>query len=40
MGKEHAEHQINCLKEETYKLMEDWTGGLYCGISLWWDYNA
>ena len=40
MGKEHAEHLINCLKEETYKLMEDWTGNLYCGILLRWDYNA
>ncbi len=21
-----------------YKLMEDWTGNLYCGIALNWDY--
>ncbi len=34
VGKEHAEHLINCLKEETYKLTEDWTGDLYCGILL------
>ena len=40
MGKEHADHVINCLKEETYKLTEDWTRGLYCGISLLWDYKA
>ncbi len=40
MGKEHAEHLINCLKEETYKLTEDWTDDLYCGISLRWDYKA
>ena len=40
MGKEHAEHLINCLKEETYKLTEDWTGNIYCGISLRWDYKA
>jgi hypothetical protein len=40
MGKEHAEHLINCLKEETYKLTEDWTGDLYCGILLRWDYKA
>ena len=40
VGKEHAEHLINCLKEETYKLTEDWTGNLYCGILLRWDYKA
>jgi len=40
VGKEHADHLISCLKEETYKLTEDWTGNLYCGISLRWDYKA
>ena len=40
VGKEHADHLINCLKEETYKLMEDWTDDLYCGILLRWDYTA
>jgi hypothetical protein len=40
VGKEHADHSINCLKEETYKLTEDWTGDLYCGILLRWDYKA
>ena len=40
VGKEHADHLINCLKEETYKLTEDWTGDLFCGISLRWDYKA
>jgi len=39
VGKEHADHLINCLKDETYKLTEDWTGNLYCGISLRWDYE-
>jgi hypothetical protein len=38
--KEHADHLINCLKEETYKLTEDWTGDLYCRILLRWDYKA
>jgi hypothetical protein len=33
IGKEHAEHLINCLKED-YKLTNYWTGNLYCGISL------
>jgi hypothetical protein len=39
MGKEHADPLINCLKEETYKLTEDWTGNRYCGILLCWDYE-
>ncbi len=39
VGKEHTDHLINCLKDETYKLTEDWTGNLYCGISLRWDYK-
>jgi hypothetical protein len=39
VGKEHADHLIKCLKEK-YKLTEDWTGDLYCGISLKWDYVA
>ena len=29
VGKEHADHLISCLKKETYKLTEDWTGDLY-----------
>ena len=33
VGKEHVEHLIRCIKE-TYKLTEDWTGNLYCGITL------
>ena len=37
MGKQHAEHLIICLKDDTYKLTEDWTGNLYCGILLRWD---
>jgi hypothetical protein len=27
------------LKQETYKLTEDWAGDLFCGISLRWDYE-
>ena len=34
VGKEHADHLISCLKQETYNLTEDWAGDLYCGISL------
>jgi hypothetical protein len=32
VGKEHADHLIQCIKE-TYELTEDWTGDLYCGIN-------
>ena len=39
VGKEHADHLINCLTMETYKLTEDWAGDLYCGISLRWNYE-
>jgi hypothetical protein len=38
VGKEHADHLIACIKEK-YKLTEDWTGDLYCGINLSWDYR-
>jgi hypothetical protein len=38
VGKQHADHLIKCLKE-TYKLSEDWTGSLYCGITLDWNYK-
>ena len=39
VGREHAEHLIACIKK-TYELTEDWTGDLYCGIKLNWDYKA
>ncbi len=39
VGKEHIQHLITCLKEK-YELTEDWTGNLYCGINLLWDYEA
>ncbi len=39
VGKEHADHLIKCLKEK-YKLTEDWTSKLYCGITLDWNYAA
>ena len=38
VGKEHADHLITCL-QKTYKLSEDWSGGLYCGITLAWNYD-
>jgi hypothetical protein len=33
----NVEHLIVSLKAN-YTLTEDWTGTLYCGISLEWDY--
>ncbi len=39
VGKEHADHLIQCIKE-MYDLTEDWTGNLYCKIKLNWDYDA
>ncbi len=32
------EHLLTSL-QATYKLTADWTGDLYCGIALGWDYN-
>eukprot|EP00804_Cyclotella_cryptica_P004376 CCRYP_006792-RA/>CCRYP_006792-RA protein AED:0.32 eAED:0.32 QI:0/0/0/1/0/0/2/0/518 len=37
VGKEHAEHLLNALREH-YTLDIDWSGSLYCGITLTWDY--
>ena len=39
VDKEHVDHLIACIKEK-YKLTEDWSGDLYCGINLKWDYTA
>jgi hypothetical protein len=39
VGKEHATHLIDCIKEK-YGVTEDWMGDLYCGIKLKWDYVA
>jgi hypothetical protein len=37
VGAEHAHHIIAAL-ETDYTVSKDWTGGLYCGIALNWDY--
>ena len=36
--KEHADHLLNSLSQD-YMLDIIWTGTLYCGISLNWDYD-
>jgi hypothetical protein len=38
VGKEHADHLIASIKSTYKKLTEDWTGSLYCRITLEWDY--
>ena len=38
VGKEHVQHLIRCIKEK-YEVTEDWTGDLYCGITLKWNYE-
>jgi hypothetical protein len=37
VNKEDVDHLISSIKT-TYSLTKDWTGNLYCGISLKWDY--
>jgi hypothetical protein len=38
VGKQHAQHLFTSLREN-YKISEDWTGELYLGIKLNWDYK-
>jgi hypothetical protein len=38
VGKEHVDHLLQALKQE-YEVTEDWSGELYCGITLYWDYK-
>ena len=38
VGEENAKHLLVVLKE-FYKMEEDWTGSLYCGITLNWHYE-
>ena len=38
VGKQHAQHLCHALNSK-YDIAIDWTGYLYCGIKLSWDYN-
>ena len=38
VNKEDVDHLITSIKT-TYTLTKDWTGNLYCGIALEWDYK-
>ncbi len=37
VSKNDVNHLISRIKS-TYTLTKDWTGNLYCGITLEWDY--
>jgi hypothetical protein len=38
VGREHAEHLMECIKEN-YNISSNWTGSAYCGLTLEWDYK-
>jgi hypothetical protein len=38
VNKADVDHLVASIKS-TYTLTEDWTGNLYCGIALAWDYD-
>ena len=37
VGREHAQHLVNAL-QDLYTVSTDWTGTLYCGLTITWDY--
>jgi hypothetical protein len=39
VGKQHANHLIHAI-EQDYEFTKDWSGTLYCGIPIKWDYQA
>ena len=38
VGKQHGEHLVTCI-QKYYPVSVDWSGELYCGVSLDWDYK-
>ncbi len=38
IGREHLQHLYDALQTETYEIVEDLEGDLYCGIALKWNY--
>ena len=38
-GKEHDENLLQCLNKHYEKITVYWTGNLYCGIHLTWNYE-
>ncbi len=39
IGRKHLQHLYNALHKETYRIVVFWTGGLYCGITLKWNFE-
>jgi hypothetical protein len=39
IGIKNLQHLYDALRKETYKIVEDYEGKLYCGISLKWNYK-
>jgi hypothetical protein len=38
VGQEHAEHLMECIKND-YNISSDWKGSAYCDLTLEWDYK-
>ncbi len=38
IDKDNLKHLFAFLQTETYNIVEDWKGNLYCGITLDWNY--
>ncbi len=38
IGEDNLKHLFASLQTETYDIVEDWKGNLYCGITLNWNY--
>ncbi len=39
IGIKNLQHLYNTLRKETYKIVEDYEGKFYCGISRKWNYK-
>eukprot|EP00978_Attheya_sp_CCMP212_P035634 scaffold156249_cov52-Attheya_sp.AAC.3 len=39
VGKRHAQHLLRILESQFSAVSTDWTGELYCGITLDWNYE-
>jgi hypothetical protein len=39
IGEDNLQHLYDTLRKETYEIVEDRLGYLYCGINLKWNYN-
>ena len=38
VGKKHTEHLINSINKY-YPASVEWNGGLYCGVTMEWNYT-